>query len=161
MKKIGLLVGFVLAMGSHAFAVGEFVGMKASYDIEEKSKDGKVKTFIQELEVMSYHSELDKYLIKNSSLFADGYWESVEYFIEADWIMTDDQISVKLNNCEASGDSIQMISTAAGEFKTCRLVPEESIVNWVGLVPFGLVKATYREANGTFTTSVIRAFNKN
>ncbi len=82
-------------------------------------------------------------------------------WLPASDFLSDENISLILNNCSSSGGNLQNITVPAGSFQTCAMPhhSEESAGTiWIANVPFGFVRLEATYENGVLQTILLQSF---
>jgi hypothetical protein len=83
--------------------------------------------------------------------------ERAQESVATDDLLSDATIASALGNCAAYGGQAEQLVVAAGTFATCAIPNEEGKV-WIAKVPFGIVKQTQLQSDGSNLTLELKNF---
>lgn len=115
------------------------VGDSASYKGFLTVLDTRVD-FVKEIKLTEYDSVNDSFMqIETTTSLMDGETEVTQSWIRIDDLASDESTAELMKNCPVIGGVITSVNVVAGNFKSCQIVDEDTIISF-GLVPFAIIR---------------------
>ena len=132
------------------------IGDKVEYQGIYKSGAQAEKPINIKMEIKSFDAAKQEWIVQQDTT-ADGHTKTEMEDIDADEMITSEQVSYILANCTASGGVAEKVTVPAGTFDTCHLAQsstEETQDTWIANVPFGFVKVVQHDLEDNEVLSV-------
>ncbi len=129
-------------------AIGDFSVMQGTY-----TKAGKTSALTIEQKIVDYNAGLLEFTVVESQ-DVDGQVSTASATVPRKNLISQGQAQYLLLNCAAYGGSPETITVAAGTFKTCAMLINDSVhdgMTWVGDVEFGVVKKVIRAKQNAYS----------